>query len=102
MNNKKKATAKKATLVKKSIGQKTTIDFVTKTNLVKKHLIRHGHITSWTAIELYGATRLSAIIFGFRKNGMNISTVTQQSVDRFNRKVNYGKYIYHKAKQSAK
>ena len=30
---------------------------------VKNHLIKNGTIDSWTAIELYGATRLSAIIF---------------------------------------
>ena len=30
---------------------------------VKQHLIKYRTINSWTAIELYGATRLSAIIF---------------------------------------
>ena len=35
---------------------------VNKTQLVLKHLKEKGNITSWEAIQKYGATRLSAII----------------------------------------
>ena len=35
----------------------------TKDNLIKTHLMEHKVITSWEAIENYGATRLAAIIF---------------------------------------
>ena len=45
-----------------------------KTKLVKQHLLEVGHITSWIAIEKYGATRLSAIIFNLRDAGMDIKT----------------------------
>ena len=34
-----------------------------KTQQVLNHLIANGKIDTWKAIELYGATRLSAIIF---------------------------------------
>jgi hypothetical protein len=46
----------------------------TKHDLVKKHLLKKKSITSWDAISLYKATRLSAIIFSLRKSGWNIST----------------------------
>lgn len=39
-----------------------------KVKKVLKHLLTHGSITSWEAIKLYKATRLSAIIFELKKN----------------------------------
>ena len=45
-----------------------------KTAAVQLHLIENGKITSWEAIQKYGATRLSSIIFNLRKRGMNIET----------------------------
>lgn len=39
---------------------------ITKTESVKKHLKKKKTITSWQAIDLYKATRLSAIIFELR------------------------------------
>lgn len=41
---------------------------------VLKHLQINRTITSMEAINLYGATRLSAIIFNLRKKGYNIKT----------------------------
>ncbi len=38
-----------------------------KTQKVKEHLLSKGSITSWEAIKLYRATRLSSIIFNLRK-----------------------------------
>ena len=43
-----------------------------KTGKVLNHLQSQGSITSWDAIQLYKATRLSAIIFNLRKDGFNI------------------------------
>lgn len=66
-----------------------------KTEKVKIHLIEKGNITSWEAIQLYGATRLSAIIYNLRyKKGMNIRTERVEFTDRFGDKSSYGKYIY--------
>lgn len=42
---------------------------MTKTQKVLNHLRENGSITSWEAIQQYGATRLSAIIFNLRKKG---------------------------------
>lgn len=41
---------------------------------VLKHLQEYGSITSWEAIEEYGATRSSAIIYNLRKKGFKIKT----------------------------
>ena len=69
-----------------------------KTIKVKEHLIEIGHITSLEAIQLYGATRLSAIIFNLRKYGMNIETVMVEFTDRYGSKAQYAKYILKEKK----
>lgn len=67
---------------------------VNKTNKVIEHLKLHGSITSLQAIELYGATRLSAIIYNLRyKYGMNIINERIDFVDRFGSKSSYVKYV---------
>jgi len=65
----------------------------TKTSLVLSHLNKVGAITSWEAIELYGATRLSAIIWILRhKRNLNIRTHSVEFTDRFGNKGTYAKY----------
>jgi hypothetical protein len=66
---------------------------VTKTSQVRKHLIEHRHITSWEAINLYGATRLSAIIFNLRRRGMNIYSQSKLTKDRNGNNCNFVKYV---------
>jgi len=73
-----------------------TIRENTKHQQVKKHLIEKGWIDSWTAIELFGATRLSAIIFKLRKQGYDIVSVPQSSYDRNQELCNYTTYKYIK------
>ena len=73
----------------------------TKSSKVLNHLKKHGSITSWTAIQKYGATRLSAIIFKFREVGrktktFSIKSVPIEIVDSFGNKVRYANYIYLK------
>lgn len=65
----------------------------TKAGEVLKHLQVNGHITSLEAIQLYGATRLSAIIFNLRKKGYNIETTDATCIDRYGHKCNYAKYV---------
>lgn len=64
-----------------------------KTEKVLEHLQKYGYITSLEAIELYGATRLSDIIFRLRNRGINILTIDMPFVDRFGDKSIYGKYV---------
>ncbi len=65
-----------------------------KTTEVLKHLQEHGSITSMEAIELFGATRLSAIIFNLRRHGHDIATVNKEGVDRYGHNVRFAKYVY--------
>ena len=66
----------------------------TKMRLIKKHLIEKGTIDSWTAIELYGVTRLSAIIFNLRMNGHNIDSIPRTAYDRNQELCNFTTYKY--------
>lgn len=59
---------------------------------VKNHLLKNGTINSWTAIELYGATRLSAIIYNLRGEGMLIESIPCTSYDRNSEICNYTTY----------
>jgi hypothetical protein len=72
-------------------NQVTNNSFETKINKVKSHLQSMGSITSWQAISLYRATRLSAIIFILRKNGWNITSVRMEDGES-----KFVKYIYTK------
>lgn len=65
-----------------------------KTRLVEEHLRNKGRITSWEAIELYGATRLSSIILNLRREGMNIITENRTGIDRFGNTSTFGEYVY--------
>lgn len=64
-----------------------------KTQEVIKHLKKKGHITSWEAIQLYGATRLSAIIFNMRARGYVINDIWMEDVDRYGNTSRYVKYV---------
>jgi hypothetical protein len=69
---------------------------VNKTQKVKTHLLKNKVITSWEAIKLYKATRLSAIIHRLRKDGLQISTQTVSQIDGNGHNCNYAKYIFIK------
>ena len=63
-----------------------------KFDLVLQHLCKYGHITSLEAINLYGATRLSDIIFKLRKSSLNINSKYEKGIDRFGNKIHYVQY----------
>lgn len=67
---------------------------MTKTQAVLDHLREHGSITSMEAMELFGTTRLSAIIYNLRKRGHDIEAVTEGGMDRFGHAANYARYVY--------
>lgn len=95
--NKEQINNLKHEVMQKNITPKRT----TKTSQVHDHLIAKGSITSWEAIELYCATRLSDIIFRLRKvgeetNSFEIKTVEIDFVDRLGNKNSYAKYVYIK------
>ena len=64
----------------------------TKTAQVLKHLREKGSIDSWTAIQLYGATRLADIIYKLRRRGFEIVSIPNSAFDRNNNVCNFTKY----------
>lgn len=66
---------------------------MTKTQKVLNHLRENGSITSWEAIQQYGATRLSAIIFNLRKNGIEIKSEMVQFTDKYGDNSTFAKYV---------
>lgn len=60
---------------------------------VLEHLEKYGSITSIEAIALYGATRLSDIIYRLRNSGHTIITENKTTLNRFGNVTNYAKYI---------
>jgi hypothetical protein len=64
----------------------------TKIHQVRLHLLNKGTIDSWTAIELYGATRLSAIIYKLRNRGMDITSIPCSALDRNSNVCNFTTY----------
>ena len=69
---------------------------MSKTQLVKEHLLMYGHITSWDAINLYGETRLSDVILKLRQKGWDIRTIMVEFTDRYGNTGKYAKYILYK------
>lgn len=65
---------------------------MTKTQAVLDWLKTHASISSMEAIQNFGATRLSAIIFKLRKRGYNIETVKCEGTDRFGNKMQFARY----------
>ena len=65
---------------------------MTKTQAVLDWLQSNASISSMEAIQNFGATRLSAIIFNLRKAGYDIETVTCEGTDRFGHPMRYARY----------
>lgn len=79
--------------MKAFIKDRTVKTKTTKSSEVLKHLKVRGSITSLEAFQLYGATRLSAIIFELRKKGYNIKTTDGTCIDRYGHRCNFAKYV---------
>ncbi len=61
--------------------------------LIEKHLKNKGSITSWQAIQWFGCTRLSAVIYDLRNEGMKIKTEYVTNQNRYGYPVKFAKYI---------
>lgn len=55
-------------------------------------LRKQGYITSYEAIEKFGATRLSGIIFILREKGFGIETEMVKGKNRYGHSTNYAIY----------
>ena len=67
---------------------------LTQEMLVAKHLKEHGSITSLEAINRYGATRLSAIIYRLKHNrGLDIISESETVTTKYGVKTAIARYI---------
>ena len=67
--------------------------------LVLKHLQSKKYITSWEAIENYGITRLSAVIFNLRETGWDIQDKWVVEYNRYGQKTRFKRYFLVKKKK---
>lgn len=63
-----------------------------KTQKIKEHLQSGKTITSWEAIELYNVTRLAAIIFNLKEEGLNIRTTNKVHENQGGETVRFAEY----------
>lgn len=74
-------------------------NFDTKIGNVLNHLKKYGNISSWEAITLYKATRLSAIIYDLKEKGYEFKTITEENDETGSR---YARYYLISQKDVAK
>ena len=58
------------------------------------HLQQYGSITQLEALQMYGIGRLAARIHELRYEGVNISKVMIEDLNRYGEVTRYAKYIY--------
>lgn len=61
-------------------------------DMIEKHLLEKGHITSWEAFEIYGITRLSHIIYKLREV-YNIKSENTTKKNRYGNWCTYSTYV---------
>lgn len=69
------------------------------TEAVLAHLQKHKSITSWEAIQEYGATRLLDIIYRLRDRGYEIQNIWEETTNRFGTPTRYVRYVLIKKEQ---
>lgn len=67
--------------------------------LILRHLRKYKYISSFKAIELYGITRLSAVIYNLREEGYKIGTIWRKATNRYGNLVRYVDYFLIKGKK---
>lgn len=71
---------------------------MTQKDAIKKHLEEFGSITSWDAIECYGITRLSDVIYRLRRqDGLVITSTLKTVKTRFGTHANVSIYTLKKS-----
>lgn len=68
---------------------------VTHADRVEKYLKDKGSITSWEAIQQFGITRLSAVIYNLRYD-RNLKIVTRYETmkNRYGDNITFARYVY--------
>lgn len=68
---------------------------VTQGERILRHLNDYGSITAQDAVREYGCMRLGARIYDLKRQGHDIRTTFEVSVNRYGEKVNYARYTMH-------
>ena len=67
---------------------------MTQKEAVLEYFKTNKTLTQLQAIDLFGATRLSDIVYKLKKEGHRITTDTKETINRYGHKVSYGVYTY--------
>lgn len=67
---------------------------MTQKEAVLEYFKTNKTLTQLQAIDLFGATRLSDIVYKLKKDGYRITTGSRETINRYGRKVTYGVYTY--------
>jgi hypothetical protein len=66
---------------------------MTQKEMVLRHLKDYGSITSWEAIQQYGVTRISAVIFNLKEDGCCFEEEWVYTTNRYGNPTAYKKYM---------
>ena len=66
---------------------------VTQKDRVLQYLKDYSSITSWEAIQQFGVTRISAVIFNLKKDGYKFDEEWVATTNRYADPVTYKRYI---------
>ena len=61
--------------------------------VILRHFSKYKYISSMQAFELYGITRLSAVIYDLRNDGHKIGFIWRTCVNRYGKQVRYADYF---------
>lgn len=64
--------------------------------IIMQHFSKYRFISSMQAFELYGITRLSAVIYELRQKGVKIGSIWRTTVNRYGKEVRYMDYYVEK------
>ena len=65
---------------------------MTQKEMILSHLLDGKSITNLEAIDQYGITRVSDVVLKLRRDGWPISTTEEITINRYGKKVSYGRY----------
>lgn len=66
--------------------------------IVLRHFTKFKFISSMTAFEMYGITRLSATIYNLRQQGIKIEAIWRTTTNRYGNQVRYVDYYLARRK----
>lgn len=70
------------------------------TGRILEYLKNHKNgITSIQAFEMFGATRISAIIYNLRKYGYNVESIWKEGKNRYGDEVRFVQYVLEEGKK---